>query len=195
MLPQVQQLLKREGGVARLSDIVAVGCSKPTVAEYVHNGALERLAHGIYALKGELVDEQYVLQLRSPRIVFSHETALWMNGLSDRRPFELSVTVASGAPLALSMRGICRCHYVRRELVDEGIGLARTEFGHQVRCYSPERTLCDMVRDERSVGVEELTDGLKKYAARKEKRLPELMRLSALFGIEREMARYMGVLS
>jgi len=191
----MREVFSRSGGIARMSDLIAVGCSKPTVAAYVQNGEIERVAYGIYMMKGELLDDQYLLQLRSPRIVFSHETALWMNELSDRRPFELSVTLVSGAPLASTMRGCCRCHYVRRAFLEEGLEHRVNEFGHQVRCYSPERTICDIVRDEKSVGVEALTSGLKRYAARQEKNLPELMRMAALFGVERDVARYMGVLS
>jgi hypothetical protein len=40
-----------------------------------------------------------------------------------------------------------------------------------------------------------MTDGLKRYAGGKEKDLVELMRIAAMFGIEDEMAKYMGVLS
>lgn len=195
MLQGVKELFAQSGGIACTSEIVSAGCSKTTIASYVRMGELERIAHGVYALKGAIIDEQYVFQLRSPRIVFSHETALWMNDLTDRQPFEWSVTVATGRPLAVALRQDCRCHYVQPHLVDEGVVLLKTEFGHEVRCYNAERTLCDMVRDEKKVGIEELVQGLKFYAERKNKNLPELLRLAALFGVEMEMSRYMGVLS
>ncbi len=193
-LESIELLFQRSGGVARASDFVAAGFSKPTIAAYVRAGMLERVAHGIYMRKGAVVDEQYILQLRSPRIVFSHETALWLNGLTDRHPFELTVTLATGSPLSLSLRDSCRCHYVKPNLLEDGLAPMKNEFGHEVRCYGPERTLCDMLRNERSVGVEELTEGLRRYARWKDRNLPELMRLAALFGIERDMAKCMGVL-
>lgn len=195
MLQQIEKLFARSGGIACTAEIVATGCSKTTIASYVRAGELERISHGVYSLKGTVVDEQYVLQLRSPRIVFSHGTALWMNGLTDRQPFEMSVTIASGHPLAVALRHDCRCHYVQSHLVEVGVCLLKTEHGHEVRCYNAERTLCDMVRDENKVGIEELVQGLKLYAMRRNKNLPELMRIAALFGIEAEMSRYMGVLS
>ena len=191
----IEMELERKGGILRTSDLVGLGYSKPAIAELVRDHELDRVAHGVYVRSGEFADDMSVLQIRSPRVVFSHESALWLNGLSDREPFEMSVTVARGAPLAASLRGLCRCHYVKRELLDLGLSSARTACGCVVRCYSPERTICDIVRDSAQMGIEEVSGGLKRYAAAKKKNFVELMRIASAFGIEKEIAGYMGVLS
>lgn len=195
MLANIELALKQNGDVLRTADLVGMGFSKPAIAELVRSRKIDRVAHGIYVRAGEFADEMHLLQMRSSRIVFSHESALWLNGLSDREPFRMSVTVVRGVPLAVSLRGLCDCHYVDRELLGVGLSAAKTTHGHVVRCYSPERTICDIVRDSSRIGIEEVTDGLKRYAAGKEKNLVELMRIAAMFKIEDEMAKYMGVLS
>jgi len=194
MVEFVEKLLKQNGGVIRTSDIIGGGFSRTTVVNLVKSGILERVAHGIYVKAGELYDEMYVLCLRSTRIVFSHETALWLNGLSDRAPLEYHVTVPTGAPLGGALRSDCRCHYVSPDLFELGVEMRRTEFGHEVRCYGAERTICDMVRDEKKVGVEALVGGLRAYADSRKKNLPKLVEMAKAFSIEKEVSKYMGVL-
>lgn len=171
-----------------------VGLSRTTVMNLVRAGVLERVAHGIYATPNELYDELYVLQLRSSRIVFSHETALWLNGLSDRVPVEVHVTVPTGAPLGGILRSDCACHYIKQGLFNLGLSTRITAFGHEVRCYDAERTICDMVRNEKIVGVEGLVGGLKAYARSRNKDVLHLMELARAFSIEEKLSRYMGVL-
>ena len=195
MNEEIDRLLQLNGGVVRTGDAVKAGLSRMAMVNLVKAGALERVAHGIYTRPGEIYDEMYVLQLRSDRIVFSHETALWLNRLSDRAPIQYHVTVPTKAPLGGALRGDCVCHYVKPELHGLGATVRKTAFGHEVRCYDSERTICDMVRNERRVDVELLVAGLRAYAARKDKDILRLVETARAFSVEKEVSRYMGVLT
>ena len=190
----LERLLKENGGVVQTSDAAEVGVSRTALTNLVKSGELERVAHGIYTRPGELCDEMYVLQLRSNRIVFSHETALWLNGLSDRAPIQYHITVPTGAPLGSELRRECVCHYVKQSVLGLGITTRMTAFGHEVRCYDAERTICDIVRNERRVGVEALVGGLRAYAESGSKNVLRLMEMARAFSVEKEISRYMGVL-
>lgn len=194
MSEDIDRLLQVNGGVVRTSDAVKVGLSRMAMVNLVKAGVLERIAHGIYIRSGEIYDEMYVLQLRSNRIVFSHETALWLNGLSDRAPIQYHVTIPTKAPLGGVLRGDCVCHYVKPELHGLGAVMRKTAFGHEVRCYDAERTICDLVRNERRVGVESFVSGLRAYATSKGKDILRLMEMARVFSVEKEVSRYMGVL-
>jgi len=190
----IESCLARNGGVLCTEDVLKAGFSCTSLSNWVKDGVLERVAHGVYVRAGDLCDELYVLQLRSKRLVFSHETALWLNGLSDRAPLEYHVTVTTGSPLGASLRKECRCHYVKSELFGYGLASRMTAFGHEVRCYDAERTICDMVRNETKAGVESVVGGLKAYAAKRDKDVLRLMVTAKAFGVEEQVARYMGVL-
>jgi len=190
----LEKSLSRNGGVLRTEDVQKAGFSCTALSKWTKNGDLERVAHGVYVRAGDIRDELYVLQLRSGRLVFSHETALWLNGLTDRAPLEYHITVPTGAPLGASLRMDCRCHYVKPSLFELGIVSRRTAFGHEVRCYDAERTICDLVRNESKVGVESIVGGLKAYAFGRDKDVAKLMTMAKAFNIENEVARYMGVL-
>lgn len=191
----IDRILKEKNGILRTEDVLKAGFSKTTLGNLVKSGELEQVAQGVYVLAGEMVDELFVLQLRSSRLIFSHETALWMNGLSDRVPLEHHVTVRTRAPLGLELRGSCRCHYVQGEFLNVGLEMRRTAFGNMVRCYNAERTICDLVRDERKVGVEAFVGGIKAYADSRDRDIAKLMGMAQTFGVERELSKYMGVLS
>lgn len=178
----------------KAADVAQVGVSRMMLARLVKANELERVAHGIYVRAGELHDEMFVLQARSARLVFSHETALWLNGLSDRAPLEYHVTIPTGAPLGAMLREDCRCHYVKPGLFEIGLVMLTTEFGNEVRCYNAERTLCDLVRRESRVGVEALVGGLKAYATSKNRDIAALMKMAERFSVVDRMSRYMGVL-
>ena len=53
-------------------------------SSYVRDGLLVRLRHGVYSLPTSIEDDLYTLTLSSPKIVVSHESALFLNGLSER---------------------------------------------------------------------------------------------------------------
>ena len=191
----VDTIIEETGGIFSSADAQRMGISRTMLGKYVKSGLLERVAHGVYAARDALLDGLYVLQLRSPRLVFSHETALWLNGLTDRDPLTVAVTIPSGAPLGARLRGECVCHYVKPELMELGLSKAKTIYGREVRCYSPERTICDIVRSEARTGVENFFGGLKAYAARRDKDISELMKIASAFGIEETVSKYMGVLT
>ena len=190
----LETLLKAKRGVITTDDALKVGFSKMSMVNFVRTGVLERVAHGVYVQAGDLVDDMFVLQLRSDRLIFSHETALWLNELCDRSPLELHVTVPTGAPLGSELRGDCRSHYVKPEFFELGLEKRKTAFGHEVRCYNAERTICDIVRNEDRVGTQEFYDGLRQYAARKTKDTVMLMDFARRFKVDREISKYMGVL-
>ena len=66
------------------------------MSNFVKEGKLVRIAHGVYSSQDAFNDEIYIIQARSSRVVFSHETALFLHGLTDRDPTEWVVTLPSG---------------------------------------------------------------------------------------------------
>lgn len=72
-----------------------MGFTRSLLSKYVRAGLLERERQGVYILANSIHDDMYTLMLRSDKIIFSHDTALFLNGLSERTPFIHSVTIPS----------------------------------------------------------------------------------------------------
>ena len=49
----------------------------------------------VYIDSTKIEDFYYVFQYKCPKAIFSHETALYFNDLTDRTPIEFMVTVPS----------------------------------------------------------------------------------------------------
>ena len=103
----------------------------------------------------------YLLMLRSKHIIFSHETALFLNGLSERTPFIHAITIPSTAAIPLTIKEQCKCYYVKPELHKIGLIEKKTTFGNTVRCYDLERTICDILRSRSLMNEETVVAALK----------------------------------
>lgn len=185
---------EKNGNLITTSKVLELGFSKTLLSKYVNNGDLIRVCSGIYALPDTVIDDMYVLQLRNENIIFSHETALFLNGISERTPFTHSFTVPTGYILSESMKKNTIHFYVKKELFEVGVSTLKTTFGNSVRCYNPERTICDILRSRSRMDEETVISGIKKYANSKEKDLFLLYEYAKQFKILAKVKKYMEVL-
>ena len=191
---QLDQLMERQDGMLRTGQVLAAGISKPVFYQFVQSRGLEQAAHGIYLSKDAWVDAMYLLHLRCPQAVFSHETALFFHDLTDREPNPYSITVKTGYnPASLQADGI-KVYTIKKELHDVGIITMNTPFGNPVPVYDMERTICDLIRSRSGIEMQTFQDALKQYAKRKDKDLRKLMRYAQMFRVEKLLRQYLEVL-
>lgn len=191
---KLNKLLQKNNGYLKTSDAVAAGVSRTVLGDFVRKYGLERVAHGLYMSQDAWEDELYVIQVRYPEAVFSHETALYLLNLANREPSPFSVTLKTGTSSAvLSKQGI-KVYKVKEELFGEDIVEVRSPSGHTVRAYNVERTICDLFRSRRSIEIQDLQEGIKAYIRQREKNIPLLMRYAKAFSVEKIVRQYLEVL-
>ncbi len=171
-----------------------LGFSRTTLSNYVNNGLLERIHNGVYILPDSVNDDMYTFMLHSDKIVFSHDSALFLNGLSDRTPFIHSVTIPSNCSMSVSLKSDCNLYYIKPTLYNVGITIKRTTFGNDVKCYNAERTICDLIRSRSRLDEEMFISGIKNYANWKDKDLNLLGKYSKIFKVDKILKQYMEVL-
>ena len=93
-------LVRGGNGVLRTADAVAAGITRPVLGNYVRERDLERVGHGLYLAPDAWKDGMYLLHLRCPQAVFSHDTALFLHDLTDREPLSQTNT-PFGNPVAV----------------------------------------------------------------------------------------------
>lgn len=190
----LDNLLTKNGGVIKTSDAVAAGISRPYFLEYVKEKDLEKMSQGIYVSKEAWPDYLYLLQMRFKRIIYSHETALYLHGLAEREPLQYTVTTAANYhTAALKEQGV-KVYFVKKELYDVGVCSLNTPFGHDVAVYDAERTLCDLIRSKKNIEVQDFSTAFKEYTKRKDKNIPLLMRYANIFNVEKTLRQYLEVL-
>lgn len=176
------------------AQVIQLGFTRSLLSKYVQAGLLERERQGIYTLSNTIFDDMYSLMLRSDKIIFSHDTALFLNGLSERTPFTHSVTIPSNTKLSAPSREECICFYIKPQLHQLGSITKKTTFGNEVRCYNAERTICDLLRSRNRLDEETVINAMKTYAVSPNKNLNLLALYAPQFGIDKTLKKYMEVL-
>ena len=191
---KLNNLLAENNGYLKTSDAVAAGVSRTVLGDYVRQYGHEPVAHGLCMPPDAWEDGLYVMQVRYPEAVFSHETALYLLNLANREPSLFSVTLKTGTNSSgLSKQGI-KVYKVKEELFGEGIVEVCSPSGHTVRAYNAERTICDLFRSRRNIEIQDLQEGVKTYIRLKEKNIPLLMRYAKAFSVEKIVRQYLEVL-
>ncbi len=194
IIDKINKKMKANNYLLSTEQLTDIGISKTTLTIYVREGVLERCGYGYYTMPDSIEDDMYLLMLRSKHIVFSHETALFLNGLSERTPFIHSVTIPSNASLSASIKQNCNCYYIKPELYTLGLIELVNTFGNKVRCYDVERTICDIIRSRNRLDEETVLAAIKNYASYSDKDLNKLGKFADEFRISKQLRQYMEVL-
>jgi predicted transcriptional regulator of viral defense system len=190
----IQQLLSRGKGMLAASQAVEAGLHRQQLADFVKSGILERAERGIYISPGGLDDALFWMQQRAKKIVYSHETALFLHRMTDRTPIRYSVTVPSSYKASAALKKSCKIYYIKQELIDLGKTDKSSGMGHTVIIYDLERTLCDVIRSRNKMDGQIVIEALKNYARSKEKDLHLLYKYAENFGVEKILHQYLEVL-
>lgn len=192
--PMVLEFIKKNNNMITTTQMTELGFTRSLLSLYAKAGLLERERHGIYVLPDSVLDDMYTMMLCSEKIIFSHDTALFLNHLSDRTPFVHSVTIPSNTKLSKQLQEECICYYIKPELHQLGVTNLKTTLGNVVRGYNAERTVCDLLRSRNKMDEETVISAVKNYAASPEKNLNMLAEYASQLGVSKILKRYMEVL-
>lgn len=67
----------------------------------------------------------------------------------------------------------------------------KTPCGNQVSVYSPERTLCDIIRPVNAVDTQIVVDAFREYTSRTDKNINQLIEYAKLLKVEKKVRAYM----
>jgi len=143
----------------------------------------------------DLPDELSILQQRSKKIIFSHETALFLHDLAERTPIQHSLTIPSDRKLSPALADGCKIYYVKPELHDLGTCSLPSKMGHKVIAYNIERTICDVLRSRNRMDSQTVAEAMKGYAARKDINWNLLSEYARIFKVTKLMRQYLEVLT
>lgn len=191
---QLLDLMNKQDGLILTRDAEAAGIPRHYLTLLAREGVIERVGHGIYVSPEAFEDDLYMLQARSPQLIFSHETALYLHDLTDRDPLSYSVTVPMGYHNRLLTEMDLQVYTVKKEWHALGITETVTVYGRPIRLYNAERTLCDMFRQRNKVDADLLNDSMKRYLLRKDKNVPLLLRYAEQLRVSSPIRKYVEIL-
>ena len=194
-LIKIDKLMNDNKGIIQTSEAVQAGVSRTTLVTLVKNGKLERIAHGQYIRPDDVADDLYLLQQRSAKIVFSHETALFLHDMAERTPLQHSMTIPSSSKLSPVLSKGCKVYYVKPEQYALGRCSIKTKMGHEVISYDAERTICDILRSRSRIDNQTFAEAMKAYASRKDQNWNKLREYAQSFRVTKLLRQYLVVLT
>ena len=190
----LKDISNKNNGLILTKDANENGVSRASLSQLCKDGKISRVAMGQYVLSDALNDEMLSLSVRSELIVFSHESALFLNGISERTPFEHTVTIPSSKTLARSISSQCKIYYIKDDLHELGKVQLITPMGNSVPSYDMDRTICDIVRSRSRIADETFLSSLKQYAVSPNKNLANLSLYADKMGVLQQVRQYLEVL-
>ena len=181
------------GRIITSSQVTEAGLHRGLIQELVNSGELVCFGRGVYLSKDAWEDDFYLLQCKYARGVFSHETALYLLGYSDRTPARYTMTFPKGYNAASLKNENIIIKRVIPENYSFGIIEIESPSGNPIRVYDLERTLCDIIRGSGS-DLQIVNDAMKRYAASSNKNIHKLMQYAEKLRVTSKVLRYMEVL-
>lgn len=176
---KIIEFLKHNNGYITTADFLNLNISKPLIQNYLDEGIIEKVSHGLYMDSKLFEDEYYILQKKYPSAIFSHNTALHILNLTNRAPLEIDITV----PREKNVRGNYSVHRVSENYYNVGIIERKSPYGNLVKVYNAERCICDMLRSEGEFDLELQNRVLFYYFKSNDKDIDRLLEYAKIFNI------------
>ena len=191
---RIRELLSvSKDGTITAKDVSNNGIHRGYLTLMVQNGELIKVGTGLYMRSDAWEDEIYLLQKRFSKGVFSHETALYLHGFTDRTPAKFTMTFPHGYTTETLMKEPIYAKRVVKEKYNVGVTEAKTPCDNTVRVYDIERTLCDIVKGK-GCDIQIVNEAMKRYAHLPGKDIHKLMDYAEIMRVKPKIQRYMEVL-
>ncbi|MDO9629933.1 MAG: type IV toxin-antitoxin system AbiEi family antitoxin domain-containing protein [Acholeplasmataceae bacterium] len=191
---KLEELIKRQNGYITTQDAVDEGIHREYLTMLVEEEKLVRTSPGVYQSKDAWEDKLYTYQQKKKHMVYSHGTALYLHGLSDRDPISYSVTLPTGYNTSQIKQIDLITYTIKPSLFELGKMTMKSPFGNDITVYDKERTICDIIRSRSRIDQQILHDGLKRYVKDTSKNLNNLFMYGKKMGIENVLRNYMEIL-
>ncbi|MGF3076232.1 type IV toxin-antitoxin system AbiEi family antitoxin domain-containing protein [Facklamia sp. P13055] len=188
--------LSDEHGLIFVREAEAKGIDRYRLSYLAKEDKIERVGHGVYTLKDEIIDDYVLLQRSSKRVIYSYHTALYFHDLADRVPSQIHISVPQGynASRLKERFDDLVVHYVKIELFELGREMTTSPLGGEIILYDVERTICDIVKDQRNIDSQIFTGAIKEYFGRGNINFRKLIKYARALKVEEEIRRYLEVM-
>ncbi len=168
-------LMKGGGGYARSRDLRAAGIHPSVLPGMERVGTVVRLKRGLYVLHGTRTrDERVEALLTVPGSILCLGSALSFHEFGTWEPPQLHLAVKANRRVRLPEFPPIRLYHFAAETFDMGL-LEKPGKGGILRVYDMERTVCDLFRFRRRLGMDLAAATLRDYLRRRSRSVPKLL--------------------
>lgn len=190
----IQKLMERNNGYITAKELENFDISRNYLSIMTKKNMIEKVAKGIYIDSAKIEDVYYVLSVSTPKIIYSHMTALYFHNLSIKAPdssFDITVTKKYNNP-KLKKHNV---FYVDNDIYELGLTEVETPMGNKVKTYDIERCICDIIRSKKRMDIEHVKYAIKEYLKRKDKDLVKLSLYAEKLGVKETVMDYVSMMN
>lgn len=183
-------IINRNNGIITAKNAKNKGISRTMLKKMTDNGYIERIDYGVYATDKFIYDEYYLFQLKHKNIVFSYNTALYFQNMTERTPFKMDVTTKRNTNLT-SYKEQINLYRVSENILDLGKTKIITPFGNSVYAYNLERTVCDIINNKTNIDIETANKAIRNCIKSKEFNANKMFEYAKKMKIYEKIKNYM----
>lgn len=188
----INRMLEENNGFVTAEQISIYGIPRRCLSEMVDAGTVARVGRGVYTLPEVWEDEMFILQYRFSKGVFSHETALYLHGMTDRTPHCYTMTFPHGYNTGNAKKQNIIAKTVVPKYYELGLAEVASPAGQTLKAYDVERTLCDIIKNRSDIQL--VSQAMKVYAKSKNKDISKLNGYAEQLRVKEKILTYMEVL-
>lgn len=177
----LETLAKENNGLLTYKEMIESGITKRQIKAFEADQILTKVAKGFYYHKDYLEDNMVVYQKTNSNLIFSHVTAAYLLGMTDRYPRKYSVTTYANNHPKISNK--VNLFFVKKELLELGKTVIINNAGNEVVIYDKERTVCDVIRHKDKMELQVYSEIMQNYFNSKVN-LNKLTKFASALGIK-----------
>lgn len=190
-MKEYDEIINGNNGIIYANKLKDYNMNRYILNILVANGKLERIMHGVYASPNKDINEFWLMGEKYKNGIYSHNTALYFYGMTDRTPIKLDMTFPSNNRVN---NEYLNTHYISGKYHKLGVTTLKLEENIEIKIYNLERTICDIIRDRNKIDPQILNNAMNEYIKRKDKNLILLYEYAQKFKIKNILIQYMEVL-
>lgn len=193
-LDKITKLIEENNGMITSSILTKERIPRHYLKKLVDAGVIMKVDRGIYCKVDMWEDEMYALQSKYTKGIFSHETALYIHGFTDRTPIKYVMTFPSTYNVKSLKQENVRSKKAIKDIYELGVTYSISPCGNKIKIYDLEKTLCDIVRGNNTCDIQIVNAAMKQYAASNKKDISKLMDYAEKLRVKNKIYNYMEVL-
>lgn len=183
-------IINKNNGIITSKEAEQKGISRVYLKKMTDEGIIQRIGHGIYATDKFIYDEYYIFQLKHSNIVFSYNTALYLQNMTERTPSKMDVTTKRSTNLS-SYKDKINLYRVNEDILNLGKCKIKTTYGNTVNLYNLERTVCDIINNKSNIDIEIANKAIRKCIKSKEFKANKMFEYAKKMKIYDKVKNYM----
>ena len=192
LIEKITEIANKNNGVILTKQVTNAGYHRGILKRMENEGLITQIQRGVYVTEHGYADDFFLIQQVFRKGIFSHETALYLHGFSDRTPFQFNMTFKQGTSTSRMKAENVKPVMISKDFELGLVTLIRN--GLTIKVYEMERTLVDLLKPRYSADLEQLIPAFKKYAQYENRDINKLFRYANHFGVEEKIRTYIGVL-